>query len=196
MAFKEDTAFQRGQTSEVEEAGFDRVPTAREERAWKQVPDLWTEQSPEGGSSRTLPGRNKPGRQARWPEGQSAESVETLRAGSSGGWHTRRKRPHLPYALKSTKAQGGCPEEKIRFAESSLTGGGASDKALKEAGSPREESQNRHKRSCDARGVENREVAERQAGWVQAEKTLHPVREDSEGHWNLHEGHGWAELAR
>lgn len=43
MAHLEETAFQREQTSEVEDSGFDRSLTAREERARRRVPDLWKE---------------------------------------------------------------------------------------------------------------------------------------------------------
>jgi hypothetical protein len=63
MAFLGETAFQREKTSEVEAAGFDRLPTAREERARRRVPDLWKEQKAlKEESSRALPGRNRPGR--------------------------------------------------------------------------------------------------------------------------------------
>jgi hypothetical protein len=45
------------------------------------------------------------------------------------------KRPCLPHALKSTKAQGGYSEKRNRLAESSWRGGGALDEALKRAAS-------------------------------------------------------------
>jgi hypothetical protein len=64
--------------------------------------DLRTAQSHEGESSGVLSGRNKPGRLKGWPiAARSAESVETLRAGSGGTWQPRLRGTFRLQALKS-----------------------------------------------------------------------------------------------
>lgn len=82
----------------------------------------------------------------------------------------------LLHALESNKAQGGCPGDEKRFAASLPKDGGAKDEALKRAGNSKRGLAKSHNDLAMLENAENREVAERQAGWAQADKALRVAR--------------------